>query len=54
MTILSLMANSTISKHNNNTQIDVICILKKYIDDNSGHKECLAVVCLILLHMFGI
>ena len=54
MSILSLMANSTISKHQNNTQIEVIYILKKYVDDHLGYKECLAIVCLVLLQMFGI
>ena len=54
MTILSLMANSTISKHQNNTQIEVIYILKKYVDDHLGYKECLAIICLVLLQMFGI
>ena len=54
MTILPLMAKSTISKHQNNTQIDIICIIKKYVDDYSGGKECLAIVCLVLLQMLSI
>ena len=41
-------------QHHNNTQIDIICIIKKYVDDYSGGKECLAIVCLVLSQMFGI
>jgi len=34
MTILPLVVNSTINKHHKNTQIHVICTIKKSVDDH--------------------